>query len=78
MDHVAFTTDNIVALRRYLTEKGIKAPQIQGRSDHSLFFMVNDPEGHRIEFVERGKTERPRRPRVRRFASHDSRRLSGL
>src|SRR6266446_3579802 len=40
MDHVAFTTDNIVALRRYLIDKGIKASQIQGRSDHSLSFMV--------------------------------------
>jgi len=56
MDHVALRTDNIVALRKYLTAQGIKAPQIQGRSDHSLFFVVNDPEGHRIEFVERGKS----------------------
>src|SRR5579885_1261094 len=29
MDHVAFTTENIVALRRYMTEKGIKASQIE-------------------------------------------------
>ncbi|PYX29644.1 MAG: glyoxalase [Acidobacteria bacterium] len=57
MDHVAFTTDNIVALRRYLTDKGLKASQIQGRSDHSLSFVVKDPEGHPIEFVERGKAE---------------------
>jgi catechol 2,3-dioxygenase-like lactoylglutathione lyase family enzyme len=53
MDHVAFTTDNIVALRRYLTEKGIKTPPVEGRSDHSLSLTVIDPEGHRIEFVER-------------------------
>jgi len=59
MDHVAFATDNIVALRRYLTEKGIKASQIQGRSDHSLSIEVSDPEGRRIEFVERGKNETP-------------------
>jgi catechol 2,3-dioxygenase-like lactoylglutathione lyase family enzyme len=57
MDHVAFTTDNIVALRRYLAENGIKASQIEGRSDHSLSLTVRDPEGHRIEFVERGKSE---------------------
>ncbi len=57
MDHVAFTTDNIAALRKYLTAQGVKVPQIQGRSDHSLFFFVNDPEGHRIEFVERGPAE---------------------
>ena len=54
MDHVAFTTDNIAALRRYLIDNGIKVPQIQGRSDHSLFFTVDDPEGHHVEFVERG------------------------
>jgi catechol 2,3-dioxygenase-like lactoylglutathione lyase family enzyme len=57
MDHVAFATDNIVALRRYLTDKGFKPSQIQGRSDHSLSFLVNDPEGHHIEFVERGKSD---------------------
>ena len=59
MDHVAFSTDNIVALSRYLTEKGIKPTKIEGRSDHSLAFSVNDPEGHHIEFVERGKAEAP-------------------
>lgn len=57
MDHIALLTDNIVALRKYLTAQGIKVPQIQGASDHSLFFVVNDPEGHRIEFVERVKGE---------------------
>jgi catechol 2,3-dioxygenase-like lactoylglutathione lyase family enzyme len=57
MDHVAFTTDNIAQLRHYLVEKGIKPGLIQGRSDHSLSFMVDDPEGHHIEFVERGKGE---------------------
>ena len=59
MDHVAFRTDNIVALRRYFTAKGIKASQIEGRADHSLSLMVIDPEGHRVEFVERGKGETP-------------------
>ncbi len=59
MDHVAFTTDNIVALRRYLSEKGIKPTQIEGRSDHTLAFSVKDPDGHHIEFVERGKGEAP-------------------
>ncbi len=57
MDHVALRTDNIAAMRKYLTAQGIKVPEIQGRADHSLFFFVNDPEGHKIEFVERGKME---------------------
>jgi catechol 2,3-dioxygenase-like lactoylglutathione lyase family enzyme len=62
MDHVAFTTNNIVALREYLIAKGIKVPAIEGRSDHSLSFAVADPEKHRIEFVERGKGEAPAPP----------------
>ena len=57
MDHVAFTTDNIAALRRYLIAKGLKVPAIEGRADHSLSFSVADPEGHRIEFVERAGAE---------------------
>jgi catechol 2,3-dioxygenase-like lactoylglutathione lyase family enzyme len=57
MDHVAFTTDNAEALRKYLVAQGITVPQVQARSDHSLYFVVEDPEGHRVEFVERGKGE---------------------
>jgi|SRR5579872_6732670 len=57
MDHAAFRTDNIVALRRYLVEKGFKPSQIQGRPDHSMSFTMKDPEEHPIEFVERGNTE---------------------
>jgi len=57
MDHVAFAIDNILALRQYLIAKGMKVPEIQGRADHSLSFFVSDPEGHRIEFVERAKSE---------------------
>src|ERR1700733_2218244 len=49
MDHVAFTTDNITALRNYLLAKGLKVPAIEGHSDHSLSFTIADPEGHRIE-----------------------------
>jgi catechol 2,3-dioxygenase-like lactoylglutathione lyase family enzyme len=57
MDHVAFTTDHVGALRRYLIAKGLKVPAVEGHADHSLSFTVADPEGHRIEFVERDKSE---------------------
>jgi catechol 2,3-dioxygenase-like lactoylglutathione lyase family enzyme len=57
MDHVAFITDNIVALRHYLTANSIKVSGVQGWSDHSLSFSVIDPEGHRIEFVEHTAVE---------------------
>jgi catechol 2,3-dioxygenase-like lactoylglutathione lyase family enzyme len=62
MDHIAFVTDSIVQLRRYLIEKGIKPTQIEGRSDHSLAFSVTDPDSHRVEFVESGKGEVPAVP----------------
>jgi catechol 2,3-dioxygenase-like lactoylglutathione lyase family enzyme len=57
MDHVAFATSNIVRLREYLIANGVKVPAIEGRSDHSLSFVVLDPDGHRIEFIERGKAK---------------------
>jgi catechol 2,3-dioxygenase-like lactoylglutathione lyase family enzyme len=53
MDHVAFTTESVGALRRYLVAQNLRPTEIQGRSDHTLSFTLNDPEGHRIEFVER-------------------------
>lgn len=57
MDHVAFATDNVVAMRRYLIEHGLKPSLIEGHSDHSMAFSVEDPERHRIEFVEGGNSE---------------------
>ncbi|MFZ0694727.1 MAG: VOC family protein, partial [Alphaproteobacteria bacterium] len=59
MDHVAFNTNDIVVLRQYLIAKGINVPEIQDQPDHSRSFMVADPEGHHIEFVERGKSDTP-------------------
>ncbi len=57
MDHVAFTTSDIDAMRAYLAAQGVSVPAlVEKRSDGSRSFMVRDPEGHRIEFVERGKT----------------------
>ena len=55
MDHTAFTTENVNALRTYLAAKGLKPGEIETRSDHSKSMFVSDPEGHRIEFVERAK-----------------------
>ncbi len=78
MDHVALLTDNIAALKKYLTAQGIAVPGIQGRSDHSLFFVVNDPEGHHIEFVERDKNDVRTALHRRSLAPHDPRRVSGL
>jgi catechol 2,3-dioxygenase-like lactoylglutathione lyase family enzyme len=57
MDHVAFATDNVSALRRYLIANGIKVSGVQGLQDHSLSCFVTDPGGHRVEFVEREKAD---------------------
>jgi catechol 2,3-dioxygenase-like lactoylglutathione lyase family enzyme len=57
MDHVAFTTDNVSELRKYLMANNVNVPAIESRSDHSLSITVQDPEGHRIEFVQRSKED---------------------
>jgi catechol 2,3-dioxygenase-like lactoylglutathione lyase family enzyme len=51
MDHVAFVTDDVTALRKYLIANAFKVSEIKGRDDRSQSFFMNDPEGHRIEFV---------------------------
>lgn len=53
MDHVAFATDDLRALRLYFETKKIKPSGVQDFRDHSRSFFVTDPEGNRIEFVER-------------------------
>jgi len=57
LNHIAFATNNIGKLREYLIANGVQSQAIEGHSDHSLSFYVIDPEGHRIEFVERGKAK---------------------
>jgi catechol 2,3-dioxygenase-like lactoylglutathione lyase family enzyme len=52
MDHVAFATDNAVALQEYLISQGVKASGFTHPATHKSFW-VTDPEGHEIEFVER-------------------------
>jgi catechol 2,3-dioxygenase-like lactoylglutathione lyase family enzyme len=52
MDHLAFRTDDCEALRVYLASNGIKVPGFVTNSKAGRTFMVKDPEGHRIEFVQ--------------------------
>jgi catechol 2,3-dioxygenase-like lactoylglutathione lyase family enzyme len=53
MDHTAFTTESVDVLRAYLIAKGLKPGEIETRSDRSKCIFVSDPEGRRVEFVER-------------------------
>jgi catechol 2,3-dioxygenase-like lactoylglutathione lyase family enzyme len=53
LSHVAFETTDARQLRAYLAGKGIQVPQdLQSGRDGNLSFMVNDPEGRQIEFVQ--------------------------
>jgi catechol 2,3-dioxygenase-like lactoylglutathione lyase family enzyme len=53
MDHLAFRTNDCAALRTYLAAKGIQVPDsVSTLKDGSRSFLVKDPEGHTIEFVQ--------------------------
>jgi catechol 2,3-dioxygenase-like lactoylglutathione lyase family enzyme len=57
MNYVAFATDDCAGLRTYLGANGVKVPgSCVLLKDGSRSFFVNDPEAHRIEFVEHGPT----------------------
>ncbi len=56
-DHQAFTTDSVDGMKKYLEAKGYKTSEIVTRSDKSKVLSLTDPEGYKIEFVERPKSE---------------------
>jgi catechol 2,3-dioxygenase-like lactoylglutathione lyase family enzyme len=55
MDHIAFTTDNLDGLQKYLSAKGISVSSVQKLKDGSRSAMLTDPEGHKVEFVQRAQ-----------------------
>jgi catechol 2,3-dioxygenase-like lactoylglutathione lyase family enzyme len=53
LSHVAFETTDARKLRDYLGSKGIKVPAaLKPGLDKNLSFMIDDPEGRKIEFVQ--------------------------
>ena len=53
LSHIAFETDNARQLRDYLASKGVKVPAtLKPGLDGNLSFMIEDPDGHDVEFVE--------------------------
>jgi catechol 2,3-dioxygenase-like lactoylglutathione lyase family enzyme len=53
LSHVAFETPDAKKMRDYLAAHQIKVPDhLKAGLDGNLSFMVDDPEGRRIEFVE--------------------------
>ena len=53
LSHIAFETSDAQALRDYLAERGLAVPNtLKPGLDGNLSFMVKDPEGHSVEFVQ--------------------------
>jgi len=53
MDHMAYNTADVTAMRRYLRAQKIAvADRIHKGSDGSRWFDVKDPEGNTVEFVQ--------------------------
>jgi len=53
LSHIAFETDDAPRLRDYLESKGVKVPVKVGKGlDGNISFMIKDPDGHDIEFVQ--------------------------
>lgn len=72
LDSVAFATTDAESLRRYLESRQVVVPRaLTIDRDGSKTFLVHDPEGNRIEFVQPGTHLLPE-PRLasRRLSSH--------
>jgi lactoylglutathione lyase len=53
LSHIAFETDNAQQLRDYLASRGVKVPETLRKGlDGNLSFMIQDPDGHDVEFVQ--------------------------
>jgi lactoylglutathione lyase len=53
LSHIAFETSNAQQLRDYLASRGVKVPDaLHPGLDGNLSFMVKDPDGHNVEFVQ--------------------------
>ena len=51
--HIAFETTNAQQLRDYLASRGVKVPDaLRTGRDGNVSFMIEDPDGHNVEFVE--------------------------
>jgi catechol 2,3-dioxygenase-like lactoylglutathione lyase family enzyme len=53
LDHVAFETTDLDALRAYLAEKDVKTSEAVMEAAHRMV-RVTDPDGHAVEFVQYG------------------------
>jgi catechol 2,3-dioxygenase-like lactoylglutathione lyase family enzyme len=60
LDHIAFKTSDVEAMLRYLGANGVAVPaSVSTHPNGSRSFLVTDPEGYRIEFVQGGNFPPP-------------------
>lgn len=53
MDHMAFNTADVEAMRKYLASRKVAVPKTVSKgADGSLWIEVKDPEGNRVQFVQ--------------------------
>jgi len=53
LSHIAFETSDARELRDYLASHGVQVPdEIHPGRDGNLSFMIKDPDGHNVEFVQ--------------------------
>src|SRR5579859_6344169 len=53
LSHIAFETTDIQKLRDYLASRSVAVPTSIGKGlDRNISFMVKDPDGHSVEFVQ--------------------------
>jgi catechol 2,3-dioxygenase-like lactoylglutathione lyase family enzyme len=52
LSHVAFETTDVVALRTFLGEKGVKATEPEKDAAGDRVVRTTDPDGHAVEFVQ--------------------------
>lgn len=53
LNHIAFETTNAEQLRAYMASKGVEVPEkITTTRAGNYAFMVKDPDGHQVEFVQ--------------------------
>jgi catechol 2,3-dioxygenase-like lactoylglutathione lyase family enzyme len=56
LEHIAFKTTDVKAMLKYLGDSGVVVPDhLQKRADGGTSFLVTDPEGYKVEFVQGGR-----------------------
>jgi len=75
LDHVAFETADVAALRAYLEGKGVKSAEPRAEGGDRIL-RVSDPDGHAVEFVQHVPGARGAAPASASSAAPLSRRVS--